>query len=121
MKCGRETYAASVTSCGTPTISGSIRPRSTAPDMGCPCAERLPEAGGASSTCIIPFWKRPILEGEYRFQLEGKQEKVLSTGDVFYEAPGSIHLPSASTTTTKSARILSVAFAEKGKEITKLL
>jgi hypothetical protein len=23
--------------------------------MGCPCAERMPEAGGASSTCIIPF------------------------------------------------------------------
>ena len=28
-----------------------------------------------------------ILEGEYRFQLEGEPEKVLSTGDVFYEAP----------------------------------
>ena len=25
-----------------------------------------------------------ILEGEYRFQLEGEPEKVLSTGDVFY-------------------------------------
>jgi quercetin dioxygenase-like cupin family protein len=24
-----------------------------------------------------------MLEGEYRFQLEGEQEKVLSTGDVF--------------------------------------
>ena len=35
-----------------------------------------------------------ILEGEYRFQLEGEPEKVLSTGDVFYEAPAaSICLP----------------------------
>jgi hypothetical protein len=45
----------------------------------------------------------------------------LSTGDVFYEAPGSIHLPSRCTSITKPARILALAFAEKGKEITKLL
>ena len=62
-----------------------------------------------------------ILEGEYRFQLEGEQEKVLWTGDVFYEAPGSIHLPSGNASTTKPARILALAFAEKGKEITRLL
>jgi quercetin dioxygenase-like cupin family protein len=62
-----------------------------------------------------------ILEGEYRFQLEGEREKVLSTGDVFYEAPGSIHLPSGNASTTKPARILALDFAEKGKEITKLL
>jgi len=62
-----------------------------------------------------------ILEGEYRFQVEGEQEKVLSTGDVFYEAPGSVHLPSGSASITKPARILALAFAEKGKEITKLL
>jgi quercetin dioxygenase-like cupin family protein len=62
-----------------------------------------------------------ILEGEYRFQLEGEQEKVLSTGDVFYEAPGSIHLPSGTASITKPARILALALAEKGKAITKLL
>ena len=62
-----------------------------------------------------------ILEGEYRFQLEGEQEKVLSTGDVFYEAPGSVHLPSGNASITKPARILALAFAEKGKEFTKLL
>lgn len=62
-----------------------------------------------------------ILEGEYRFQLEGEPEKVLSTGDVFYEGPGSIHLPSGSASITKPARVLALAFAEKGKELTKLL
>ena len=61
-----------------------------------------------------------VLEGEYRFQLEGEQETVLSTGDVFYEAPGSVHLRSESASTTKPARVLALAFAEKGKEITKL-
>jgi quercetin dioxygenase-like cupin family protein len=62
-----------------------------------------------------------ILEGEYRFQLEGEQEKMLSTGDVFYEAPGSTHLRSGNTSITRPARILVLAFAEKGKEITELL
>src|SRR5260370_28379470 len=33
-----------------------------------------------------------ILEGEYRFQLEGEQEKVLSTCDVLYDAPASVQL-----------------------------
>jgi len=62
-----------------------------------------------------------ILEGEYRFQLEGEKEKVLSTGDVFYEAPGSIHLASGSASMTRPARILILAFTEKGKELTKFL
>lgn len=60
-----------------------------------------------------------VLEGEYRLQLEGEQEKVLSTGDVFYEAPGNIHLPSGSSSMTKPARILALAFGEKGKELTR--
>jgi quercetin dioxygenase-like cupin family protein len=62
-----------------------------------------------------------ILEGEYRFQLEGEPEKVLSAGDVFYEAPGSIHLPSGNASTIKPVRILALVFAEKGKELTKPL
>ena len=62
-----------------------------------------------------------ILEGEYRFQLEGQPHSILSTGDVFCEAPGSIHLPSGNPSISRPTRILVLAFAEKGKEITKLL
>ena len=62
-----------------------------------------------------------VLEGEFRFHIEGEPEAVLSTGDVFYEAPGKIHLPSGSASTTRPARLLALAFGEKGKEITKLL
>lgn len=61
-----------------------------------------------------------VLEGEFRFHLEGEPERVLSTGEVFYEAPGDIHLPSGSASATKPARVLVMAFAEKGKELTKL-
>lgn len=62
-----------------------------------------------------------VLEGEYRFQVEGEEEKVLSAGDVFYEAPGSIHVLSDSASTTRPARILALAFGEKGKETTRPL
>lgn len=62
-----------------------------------------------------------VLDGQLRFRLEGEQERVLSTGEVFYEAPGSVHLSSGSASTARPARILALAFAQKGKEITKLL
>jgi quercetin dioxygenase-like cupin family protein len=62
-----------------------------------------------------------VLEGEFRFRLEGQAEKVLSPGQTFYEAPGAIHLPSGSASATKPAKVLVLAFAEKGKELTKLL
>jgi quercetin dioxygenase-like cupin family protein len=62
-----------------------------------------------------------ILDGDFRFQLEGGPETVLSSGEMFYEAPGQIHLPSGSASTTKPARLLALAFGEKGKEITKPL
>jgi quercetin dioxygenase-like cupin family protein len=56
-----------------------------------------------------------VLEGKYRFHVEGAPEAVLSAGDVFYEPPGCIHLPSGSA--TRPARVLAVAFSEKGKEL----
>jgi quercetin dioxygenase-like cupin family protein len=62
-----------------------------------------------------------VLEGDLRFHLEDEPEKVLTTGDVFYEAPGSIHLSASSASTTRQARILALAFGVKGSEITKLL
>ncbi len=62
-----------------------------------------------------------ILEGKFRFHVQGRPEVLLSTGQTFYEAPGVIHLPSGSASATKSARVLVVAFGEKGKKWTKLL
>jgi quercetin dioxygenase-like cupin family protein len=56
-----------------------------------------------------------VLEEEFRFQLEREHQTVLSTGDVFYEPPGSIHLPSGSPSTTRPARFLALAFGETRK------
>jgi quercetin dioxygenase-like cupin family protein len=58
-----------------------------------------------------------VLEGEFRFHMEGEQETVLAPGDVFYEPPGRVHLPSGSGSATRPARVLAFAFTEKGKEL----
>src|SRR5215470_357684 len=56
-----------------------------------------------------------VLEGKYRLHVEGAPEAALSAGDVFYEPPGHVHQPSGSASGTRSARVLAMAFSEKGK------
>ena len=58
-----------------------------------------------------------VLDGDFQLHLEGKEETVLRPGNVFYGPPGCIHLPSGSTSGTRPARVLALAFAEKGKEL----
>lgn len=62
-----------------------------------------------------------VLEGKFRFQIEGETEREISTGEVFFAPLGAIHLPSVSSSATKPARVLALAFGEKGKELTKRL
>jgi len=62
-----------------------------------------------------------VLEGKFRFQVEGRPEVVLSAGETFYEPPGAIHLLSGSASPTQSTRVLVVTLGEKGKEFTKRL
>jgi quercetin dioxygenase-like cupin family protein len=59
-----------------------------------------------------------VLEGEVRFQLRGKPETTYRVGDMFYEAPGSVHQVSSNASATKPARILAIVFAEKTSPIT---
>ena len=56
-----------------------------------------------------------VLEGELRFHIEGEPQTLLSADDAFDEAPGAIHLPSGGPSAPKPARVLVVAFGEKGK------
>jgi len=56
-----------------------------------------------------------VLEAELRFHIEGEPQTLLSADDAFDEAPGAIHLPSGSPSAPKPARVLVVAFGEKGK------
>jgi quercetin dioxygenase-like cupin family protein len=62
-----------------------------------------------------------VLEGDVRFRVEGGQETVYHTGQMFYEAPGAIHAVSANASATKPARLLAIILAEKGKPLTTVL
>jgi len=58
-----------------------------------------------------------VLEGKFRFHVEGEKETVLGPGDVFCEPPGRAHLPSGSASAALPARVLALVFSEKGKEL----
>jgi quercetin dioxygenase-like cupin family protein len=58
-----------------------------------------------------------VIEGEFRLHIEGEPQTLLPAGEVFYEAPGVIHLPSGSASATKQARVLALVFSEKGREL----
>ena len=59
-----------------------------------------------------------VLEGEFRFQLEGMPAVVLKKGQIFYEPPGVRHLMAASASYQQSARVLAISFGPKGKPMT---
>ncbi len=60
-----------------------------------------------------------VLEGEVRFQLKGQAEKIVRTGEMFFEPPGSIHQVSGNASPTKPARMLALIFAEHGAQLTR--
>jgi quercetin dioxygenase-like cupin family protein len=53
-----------------------------------------------------------VIDGEFRFGLEGEAERVLSAGSAFYEPPGSHHRVSASSSATHSTRILAIIISK---------
>jgi quercetin dioxygenase-like cupin family protein len=59
-----------------------------------------------------------VLEGQYRFAVDGKPETVLSTGQMFFENPGDVHAVSGNASTTQPARILAIVFTKKGDPVT---
>jgi quercetin dioxygenase-like cupin family protein len=61
-----------------------------------------------------------VIEGEFRFQVDGQPVRVLKAGETFYEQPGSKHLVSAAGP-DKGARILAIIIAEPGHQISERL
>ena len=59
-----------------------------------------------------------VLEGQYRFAVDGKPETVLSTGQMFFENPGDVHAVSGNASQTQAARILAIVFTKKGDPVT---
>jgi len=51
------------------------------------------EPGGVNKPHRHPgFVLGYVLEGELRFQLKGGAERIVKTGEMFYEPPGAVHL-----------------------------
>ena len=59
-----------------------------------------------------------VLEGSYKLKLDQGDEKILTKGQTFYEAPGQLHAVSANGSATEPAKVLAVIVAESGKPIT---
>jgi quercetin dioxygenase-like cupin family protein len=59
-----------------------------------------------------------VLEGQYRFAVDGQPEVTLSTGQMFFENPGDVHAVSGNASKTQPARILAIVFTKKGDPVT---
>jgi quercetin dioxygenase-like cupin family protein len=59
-----------------------------------------------------------VLEGQYRFAVDGKAETVLTAGQMFFENPGDVHAVSGNASQTQPARILAIVFTKKGDPVT---
>ena len=59
-----------------------------------------------------------VLEGQYRFAVDGGKEQVLSVGQMFFENPGDVHAVSGNASQTQPARILAIVFTKKGDPVT---
>jgi quercetin dioxygenase-like cupin family protein len=59
-----------------------------------------------------------VLEGQYRFAVDGAAETVLSAGQMFFENPGDVHAVSGNASQTAPARILAIVFTKKGDPVT---
>ena len=62
-----------------------------------------------------------VLEGQYRFAVNGQTPTVLSPGQMFFESfdtPGEVHAVSGNASTTQPARIVAIVFTKKGDPVT---
>ena len=59
-----------------------------------------------------------VLDGSYKLKLDQGDEKILTKGQTFYEAPGQLHAVSANASQTEPAKVLAVIVAESGKPVT---
>jgi quercetin dioxygenase-like cupin family protein len=58
-----------------------------------------------------------VLEGRFRFAVNGEPERILGAGETFYEPAGALHSVSANALADKQTRILAFMVAPAGKPI----
>jgi quercetin dioxygenase-like cupin family protein len=55
-----------------------------------------------------------VLEGAVIAKVTGQEERTYTTGQMFYEPPGSVHEVSRNASQTQPAKLLALIFAKKG-------
>jgi len=74
-------------------------------------------AGSASPQHRHPgFVLGYVVEGEFRFAINGESPRNLSAGQVFYEPPGALHTVSASARADQPVKILAIIIARNGEQ-----
>jgi quercetin dioxygenase-like cupin family protein len=58
-----------------------------------------------------------VVEGTFRFQMEGQPQRILRAGDTFYEPPGATHLIAESASAHRAARVIAIVIADTNKPI----
>lgn len=59
-----------------------------------------------------------VIDGDLRFQVDGGTETTYHAGQMFYEAPGSVHRVSGNGSTTRPCRFLAMIFADAHSQLT---
>jgi quercetin dioxygenase-like cupin family protein len=57
-----------------------------------------------------------VIEGEFRFAINGESPRDLGSGQAFYEPPGALHSVSANALPGQPAKILAIIIAQREKE-----
>ena len=58
-----------------------------------------------------------VIEGALRFQIAGQPERIVHSGETFWEPPGVVHQVAESASPDRPARFVAIVIAESGKPI----
>ncbi len=59
-----------------------------------------------------------VIEGEFRFGINGEPPRILRAGEAFYEPPGATHTTSESARSDQPVRLLAIVIGPQGAEVT---
>lgn len=58
-----------------------------------------------------------VIEGELRFQVAGQSERIVRSGETFWEPPGAVHRVAESASPDRPVRFLAIVIADSGKAL----
>lgn len=59
-----------------------------------------------------------VIEGEFRFGVNGEPPRILRAGEAFYEPPGATHTTSESARSDQPVKLLAIVIGPQGAEVT---